>query len=499
MEINRLKILSVGIDVGSSTSHLIFSRLTLNRELNFYNKTNRFKVTEREIIYEGNIIFTPLIDEKTIDIPKLVEFFKKEYENAQITPEMVDTGAVIVTGETAKKSNAQEIVKRLAKNSGKFVSAAAGPNFESMLGILGSGMVEKTKKKHKTIMNVDIGGGTSNIAIASQGKVIGTSCINVGGRILGIDKNFKIWRIDEPVERVLKSLQMDYKIGDIISKSDLKGIVKELAQAVLEAMHGSMKSDIAKSLMMTDDIKFKSSVDLYSFSGGVAEFIYQIFHADQMNKDGTIPKLENFNFNPFNDIGFYLAWEIYKLLKKQNLELIEPENKIRATVIGAGAFSLSVSGSTCYYDESINFPLENIPVVPLDLDYNKFFFPQYKEYFNKTIHWALENFNLVEGRDLFALYLEEWLVTPILTPLAHSLEYSLPNSIKNDIPILIILGKDGGKVLGLKIKSETSIPKLICLDELDLETGDWVDIGAPLNQSAKKVFPIIKKSLIFQN
>ena len=67
------------------------------------------------------------------------------------------------------------------------------------------------------------------------------------------------------------------------------------------------------------------------------------------------------------------------------------------------------------------------------------------------------------------------------------------------MPLLVILGKDGGKVFGLKIKRETTIPKLICLDELDLETGDWVDIGAPLNQGEKKAFPIIKKSLVFKN
>ncbi|RLI64134.1 MAG: hypothetical protein DRO88_08120 [Promethearchaeia archaeon] len=508
MEINTLKILSVGIDVGSSTSHLIFSRLTLNRELDFSNKTNRFKVGEREIIYEGKIIFTPLIDENTINIPKLVDFFKKEYENAHITPEMVDTGAVIVTGETAKKSNAQEIVKHLAKTTGKFVSATAGPNFESMLGIMGGGMLEKTKEINKTIMNIDIGGGTSNIAIASQGKVISTSCINVGGRILGIYENdedgedFKIWRIDEPAKKVIKCLQMKYTIGDIISKSDLMKIVKELAQALLEVMRGSAKSEISRSLMMTKDIEFNSinrSVDFYSFSGGVAEFIYQIYREDLEIEENVKSQPKKVNVNPFNDIGYYLAFEIYSLIKKYNLKLIEPENKIRATVIGAGAFSLSVSGSTCYYDESIEFPLENIPIVPIDLDYNKFFFSQYHEYFKETLHKALENFNLVEGKDLFAIYLEEWLVQPILTPLAKSLEYSLPNLIKNDMPLLVILGKDGGKVFGLKIKRETTIPKLICLDELDLETGDWVDIGAPLNQGEKKAFPIIKKSLVFKN
>ncbi len=145
-DINQLKILSVGIDVGSSTSHLVFSCLTLKREFSYVNKTNRFQIVERELVYQSDIIFTPLLDVNTIDIEKLIEFFRKEYKKAGFTPEMVDTGAVIVTGETAKKDNASLIVKQLSSSSssGKFVSASAGANFESMLGIMGSGMVDES-------------------------------------------------------------------------------------------------------------------------------------------------------------------------------------------------------------------------------------------------------------------------------------------------------------------------------------------------------------------
>ena len=128
--VEYLKILSVGIDIGSSTSHLIFSRLTLRREISFLNMSNRYILADREIIYESKIIFTPLIDRYTIDIESIIKFCEEEYKKAKITPEMVETGAVIVTGETAKKQNAEEIVRRLSSESGKFVSASAGPNFE---------------------------------------------------------------------------------------------------------------------------------------------------------------------------------------------------------------------------------------------------------------------------------------------------------------------------------------------------------------------------------
>ena len=483
-----LNLLSVGIDIGSSTSHLIFSRLTLKRETSFFNMSNRFILVNREILYEGNIIFTPLIDRFNIDIEKVIEFCKKEYERAEITPEMVDTGAVIVTGETAKKENAAEIVKRLSSESGKFVSASAGPNFESMLGIMGSGIVERSKRTQKNLMNIDLGGGTSNIAIASKGDVLSTSCINVGGRLLGIDKDFKIWRIDEPTEWIMKELKLSYSLGDIIPEEDVLKITKEYAKALFEVMRGPATSKIAKLLMMTDNIKISVPIDSYSFSGGVAEMIY----------DTDVDKESNGTSNPYNDIGRYLAEEIKHLIEENNLPLIEPENKIRATVIGAGSFSLSVSGSTCYYDESVELPLENVPVVPINIDSKDLYNEDRMNEFKDIISRALKNFSLIEGEDVFALYFKDILIGSSIVALAKIIETALPNSIANNRLILVILRGDGGKMLGLTLKKNTSVKNnLFCLDELELEAGDWIDIGAPFQTENRKAFPVTIKSLVF--
>jgi ethanolamine utilization protein EutA len=470
--VEYLKILSVGIDIGSSTSHLIFSRLTLRREKSFFNMSNRFILINREIIYEGNIIFTPLIDRYTIDIEAIIEFCKAEYKKAGITSEMVDTGAVIVTGETAKKQNAAEIVRRLSSESGKFVSASAGPNFESLLGAMGSGTVDLSRERQNTILNIDIGGGTSNLAISSKGDVLSTSCINVGGRLLGIDENFKIWRIDGPSEIVMEALNMDYKIGDIIPEEDVKIIAREYAKTLLDVMRSPATSKIAKQLMMTEDLDFSILIDEVSFSGGVAEMIY-----DKNNEE------------TYDDIGKYLAEEIKYLLDDFDLPLIEPENKIRATVIGAGSFSLSVSGSTCYYDETIKLPLVNIPVVPVNVNLRE-------ENLKDKVNLALNNFDMKEGKDMFALYFKDLINPNDLSIFAKEIEKALPNSAANKELILIILGFDGAKILGITLKNETLIKNnLFCLDELDLEAGDWIDIGAPLKDG--EAFPITIKSLVF--
>lgn len=472
---DNLKMLSVGIDVGSSTSHLILSHLFLRRERSFVNPTNRFQVVDREIIYESNIIFTPLLDRNTIDIEAIVEFCKEEYQKAGITPDMVESGAVVVTGETAKKKNADEIVKRLSSESGKFVSAAAGPNYESVLGIMGSGIVDISSQTGKTILHVDIGGGTSNLAIASKGHIHCTACTNVGGRLLGIDKDFKIWRKDGPTVFLMQELGMNYEIGDIIPEDDVRTISKEYAKALIEAMQGPAKSRIAKELMMTDDLDFSLPIDEVSFSGGVAEHIY-----------GSVEK--------YDDIGVYLAEEIISLAKELEWSIIEPENKIRATVIGAGAFTLSVSGSTCYFDKSIEFPIRNIPVIPINVT-TKNYRPGIV---GKEIASAFAKYDMIEGTDLVGLYFMDSLYRSYtwLQEFVLSIEGALPKSTANKKLIILLFESDIGKMVGLMVHRETSIQhNLICLDELFLQEGDWIDIGERLQEG--QAFPVTVKSLVF--
>jgi ethanolamine utilization protein EutA len=471
----NLNLLSVGIDVGSCTSHLVFSRLTLQRERSFMNPTNRFQLINREITYESEIIFTPLLDRYTIDIELIIKFCEAEYKKAGITPEMVETGAVIVTGETAKKQNAAEIVKRLSSKSGKFVSAAAGPNYESVLSAMGSGVVELSRETQRTILNADVGGGTSNLAICSKGNILSTSCINVGGRLLGIDKEFKIWRIDRPSQFLMNELGMNYKLGDIIAEDDARLIAQEYAKALVEVMRGPAESHSAKELMMTGDLDFSTPIDEYSFSGGVAEIYY--------GSKGT-----------FDDIGRYLAEKIKDLVEELGLHVIEPKNKIRATVIGAGAFTLSVSGSTCYFDKSIEFPINNIPVIPVNVTKENYS----SDIVRQEVKRAFTKFDMEEGNDLVALYFKDSLYRSYswLQEFVKAIENALPKSVSSKKMIILLFETDIAKMVGLMTRRETSIQhNLICIDELLLEEGDWIDIGAPLHFG--QVFPVTVKSLVF--
>jgi len=473
MEINEIEILSVGIDVGSSTSHLAFSNLVLIKDQ--LSATRRFNIQERNIIYEGRIIHTPLLDDKTIDILRLTDFFKEEYKRAGIDPADIQTGAVIVTGESARKQNARQIVEVLSSDSGKFVAATAGPNFESLIAAMGSGAATRSKDKNKTILSCDIGGGTSNIAISQNGEILSTSCISVGGRLLGVDSTGKIWRIEEPAAKVMENLGLTHEVGDPISKKDIERIVAKFAELLIEVITGPATSSLARQLMLTADLNFPGRIDEYSFSGGVAELMYG-------------------GLNNFDDIGHILADKIKLLATELSVPVIELPNKIRATVIGAGAYSLSISGCSGFSDGEISFPIRNVPVIRVDADQSKLS----TEHVISEINAAFQRFDLAEGDEVIALYFKDPVRVsyPQLELFAKSIESALGNTIKNKLPVILIFETDIACSVGNVIRRETQLKtNLLSLDELMLKEGDWVDIGEPLVDG--QVFPVTVKSLVF--
>ena len=473
MEINRVELLSVGIDVGSSTSHLVFSKLVLIKDE--HSPTQRFVIRERDIVYEGEIISTPLLNGDTIDIDVLTTFFKNEFKKAGIQPSEIKTGAVIVTGETAKKCNAPQIAQALSHDAGKFVAATAGPNFESLLAAMGSGAVARSNDLNKTVLSCDIGGGTANLAISKNGEVISTSCVSVGGRLISLDSEGRINRLNRPAVKVMKHLGLNYAMGDLIPEVDLQKIVSSLAEVLIEVMTGPARSPLARQLMITDDLDFRNDVDEYMFSGGVAEFIY----------GGT---------GDYRDIGKILANKIQSLTHRLKAPVVEPLNKIRATVIGAGAYSLSISGCSGFMDTNLSFPIRNVPVLRVDVEESKLSV----SHVVSKVNSAYQRYDFSEGEEIVALFFKDPVKVNYndLMVFAKSLETALPNSIINKKPVILIFEKDIACSVGNVIKRETRLnSNLLSLDELSLDDGDWIDIGEPL--VGQQVFPVTVKTLAF--
>lgn len=313
------------------------------------------------------------------------------------------------------------------------------------------------------------------MAISKNGEVLSTSCVSIGGRLFAADSEGRIWRIDGPALKVMEYIGLDYKVGDQIPKEDIERIAEKFAEVLIEVITGPATSSLAKQLMLTDDLTFPDKIDEYSFSGGVAELIY--------GGNGS-----------YNDLGPMLADKINALRPKLTSPVIEPKNKIRATVIGAGAYSLSISGSSGFMDNQISFPIKNIPVIRVDIDE-----PQLSvEHVISETRASFKRFDLNEGDEIVALYFKDPVRAyyPDLELFAKSIEAALPNSINNKIPIILIFEKDIACSVGNVIRRETGLQtNLLSLDELILKEGDWIDIGEPL--VGGQVFPVTVKSLVF--
>jgi ethanolamine utilization protein EutA len=472
------RINSVGIDIGTSTSHLIFSELVLKRDPT--STTEKFFVAERIIKYRSRIIFTPLLSSREIDIEKLLPALLEEYRKADINPSDIDSGAVIITGESAKKENAERIVEVLAKETGNFVASTAGPNFESTISGHGSGAVTYSEQNRCKIIHTDVGGGTSNIAVIENGKILATACINVGGRLIAFNQE-TIVRLEPAGKLLLDECHIQKGMGDKISKEEKTVLSQKLASVLIETLKGPNLSNFAQVLMMTENLPPESFVGnpAVSFSGGVAEYIYQKTDQD------------------YNDLGKELGFQVRKAINEDNFNQIETPEKIRATVIGASCHTLNVSGSTTFISENaskIMLPLKNLPIVQPQIQREKLTV----KYVSEQVQRALQRVDITEGDTPFALAFDDPVrsVYDKLTIFSKGIVEALPNSIKNNKPIFMIFTTDIGNSVGNVMKRETNIQnEILSLDEITVKEGEFIDVGTPLFEN--RVFPVVVKSLIF--
>ncbi|MEX0804641.1 MAG: ethanolamine ammonia-lyase reactivating factor EutA, partial [Candidatus Binatia bacterium] len=338
---------SVGIDIGSSTSHLIFSQITLRRE--GASLSGRFKVTNREVLYRSPIMLTPYISANKIDTDKVNAFIQRAYKEAGLTPEDVDTGAVIITGEALKKENAQPIVEAFAKYSGKFICAAAGHNHEALLAAYGCGAVDLSKSEHKTVLNVDMGGGTTKFSLIEDGVVSQTASINIGARLIAFDEKDTITRIEDAGRMMMKDLGHTVELGDQITDDQKEDLGAYMAKILFETIEQGPISPMAKRLMVTPpflNYKGFKQVQHLVFSGGVSEHVY-----DRDSK-------------AYGDIGPVLGKNMREYLKTLPKEVLrEPIEGIRATVIGAGEYTIQASGNTSYVSNLKALPVHGLKVI----------------------------------------------------------------------------------------------------------------------------------------
>ncbi len=441
----------------------------------------RIEIINKEVLYRSPIYRTPLRTTTTIDMEAVETIVREEYAKAGIEAKDIQTGAVIITGETATKQNAEETIHSLSDHAGEFLVATAGPDLEGIIAAKGSGAYEYSKKTGKVIANIDIGGGTANVAVYKAGKLCGTCTLHIGGRLIEFAGN-QIKSVSPPIKKLLQQWgpSSAAKEGDSRHVTVIQKLTDFMAAVIARMLNRELlESD--KPLLLGHEPDWQEDIEVIMFSGGISECIYKY----ETGAAGTAQ---------YDDIGEMLAASLRESKELSLWKWVKPFETVRATVLGAGTQTTEISGATIHV-ESNELPLRNLPVY--QIPFGQVLQDGLKR-MPEAITQALEIYDPQREGQNFALYLTEmpYLGFRDIQELAAVILSSIQAKPNHQQPLVIVLESDHAKVLGQTLKVQNPSGSIICIDQIRVEHGDYIDIGHLLQTS---VVPVVIKTLTFHH
>lgn len=475
---NKETLLTVGIDLGTSTTQLILSELTVENFASAFT-VPRIEISDKKVIYRSEIMFTPLLAQTEIDEEKIKEFVAKEYKRAGIAKEDIQMGAVIITGETARKSNSAKVLQALSGYAGDFVVATAGPDLESIIAGKGAGTESLSRQYRGSIVNFDIGGGTSNLAVFQAGDVIDTGCFDIGGRLMKIDPTSKMVTYIAPkIMTIIEKMGLPLGLNKRVTPEDIMPVIDELVKALEQSIGLGDGTPFYDLLITHHGLKKSGSIEAVTFSGGVADCI----RSDQVA-----------DWFQFGDIGLLLGKRIRESEFFSTCKVLDTVETIRATVVGAGSHTAEVSGSTISYTEEI-LPIKNIPVLKLAKDDEALDSVSMAKQIQNKLEWFV-----TDGQHTNVALSLVGLKSPSFADIqryAAGITEGLSTLREQGYPLIVIVAEDMAKALGNSIYA--LLPEkssFVCIDSIRAENGDYIDIGTPV--AGGNVLPVIIKTLVF--
>ena len=469
MESNRL--FSIGIDIGTSTFQMVISELTVENSMPSY-MIPKFQITDKKIVYRSKIYFTPMVNQELLDMVEIKCLLEAELTRSGIPKEKIESGAIIVTGEAANKTNADIAAQELAEFAGDFVVAVAGPDLEASLAGYGSGAAQISQKQQITLANLDIGGGTTNVAVFQNGKRRDQYALHIGGRLIRLDENNRISYISEKIKALLEEREICIKVGDKADFELIRKVCGELTDVLIRILQGNPLTDGQKTLQIYHGNQ-KVQTDGCTVSGGVGELM-------DIEEPKTLEDIRR-----YGDIGPCLASELKKRLEEARITNFQCPEKIQATVIGAGMHSMQLSGSTICYDGEL-LPIKNHPVIVMDADLFSEEASQIQE--------KMERKSALYEEDVVFWF--EGKKSPSYKDVKQATDVIWHFYSKNKMPILLMFQNDIAKAMGqmLRIRSGHQ-RKILCIDSVEVSEGDYIDFCKAVGETIL----ITVKTLLYKN
>ncbi len=473
-------MISVGIDVGTTTTQIVFSHLSI-QDTARAGQAPRIRIQSRAVIYQSPIYFTPLLSQQEVDVKALAELVRKEYRRAGVNPAQIETGAVIITGETARARNADAILQALSDLAGDFVVTVAGPNVEAQIAARGSGAAAYSAERYTQVVNVDVGGGTANAAIFRIGQHISSSAMAVGGRQIEIERTTGVIRhIPPPGRTIVEALNLPLRAGGRADLPTLRRFCNAMADLIVDLTTGQV-SDLGRKLQLTPPLREAENTRVVFLSGGVAHYFYNPIEISSL-ADVTIHE----------DVGPLLAQSLRQNRRLQALNVQRPKQTLRATVLGAASQTVTLSGSTIWA-ERVVLPLRNLPVIRPQISHTNLT----PEAIADAIHYAMQRWDVEPDQQAIALALDipEQMDFETLQILAQGVVQYAARQLSPTRPLTLIVERDYAQALGQTIKAMRPDAPLVVIDQVGLGEGDFIDIGEPMLDG--RVVPLSVKTLIF--
>jgi ethanolamine utilization protein EutA len=467
----HVELKTVGIDIGSSTSHLLFAKVVLQRQSE--GLSARFVVVDRQVLWRSPIMLTPFLPDGLIDAQALKLFIDKSYKEAGFERTDVDSGAVILPGEAIKRKNARAIDELFADEAGKFVCATAGHILECRLAAHGSGAVKLSRDRSQCVLHVDVGGGTTKLTLIDRGTPVSSAAFAVGGRLVATDDQGKWTRIDDSARLTAEDLGFAPTPGAFADPGKREAAAQRLAKVAADYVLGAKLDTLGQKLMLTEPLRRTVEPTALTFSGGVSEYIF-----------GTEPQ-------EYGDIAMPLARAMIKeLTTRAKLPLIDPGQRIRATVIGASQFTIQVSGKTIYLSDPSMLPVHGVPVMHVGRTAE-----EQPEKLAEAIRQGFVSLDL--GPDGRAAIAFSWQGDPSFERLAATSKAIIAAvAPKRTEPLFLMIDGDIGRTIGRLLHEELGLPgPLVSIDGVQLQDLDYVDVGELM--SPPGVVPVVIKSLLF--
>jgi ethanolamine utilization protein EutA len=469
---DEIRLTSVGVDIGSSTSHLVFSSLVLER------LDNRYVVAERKVLHESAILLTPYSADATIDAAALGNFIEEQYRLANVDPQAVDTGALILTGVAVRRTNARAIGELFAAQAGKFVSVSAGDALEATLAAYGSGALARSIRDSVRVMNIDIGGGTSKIAVCEGGEIVELTALDVGARIVSFDADGRVSRIEAAARRFAEETGLSLELGSKPGSDGLDRMVERMADRLFEAMSRSPLHARTAALVRLEPLRNERRPDIVTFSGGVSEYLY------------------GRETRAFGDLGVPLARAVLARVESWGVRVERSDAGLRATVIGASQYTIQVSGGTIFVEPQAVLPLRNVPVIAPELPLDNESVDAAR--IAGAVSAALQRLDLESGERPAALCYR-WRESASFARLdgfCRGIVSGFEALLGRGQPLILIGDGDIGGLIGIHCVEHLRLPNpVVSIDGIALREFDFVDIGEIIPASG--AVPVVIKSLVF--